>query len=453
MLNGLKKLLIALGTPAWRFLRRPNAARSLIIVVLVFVSVWALVDKEITLGDWKRGSSDTVLGLRLGLDLKGGTRLLYEAEPPPGSSSVSDADMEGVIDSIERRVNAFGVAEPIIQRIGGNKVQVQLPGIKDVEEAKRLIGRPANLEFHELNPEGTFAPALARDSQGNEIPLTGRFLKRNSTVVADPQTGLPQVAFEFTNEGGDMFRQITRRNRGRPLGIVVDGEVISAPTVQAEIGTNGVITGLSLDDAQILSIQLNSGALPLLLNLVRESTVDATLGQDSVDKSLLAGAIGLAMVLGFMIAIYRIPGFLAGAALVVYTLIVLAIFKTIPVTLTLAGVAGFILSIGMAVDANILIFERTKEERRAGKSLVAAIEAGFDRAWPSIRDSNISTFITCAILFWFGDRLGESVITGFAVTLFIGVAVSMFSAIFVTRTFMRLLSRSRLRNYVALFRT
>jgi preprotein translocase subunit SecD len=462
--------------PLLRFLRRRNVLPLLFVGLLLGLGLWALLDKEINLGfgdnRWRRGQSDSFLGLRLGLDLKGGTRLVYQANAP----NVSEDDIEGVIDSIERRINAYGVTEPVIQRLGGDKVQVQLPGIRDVEEAKRLIGRPAILDFRECQGDASacltaasnnlygpeleqsglnarWVPALARNSQGDSVHLTGKFLRRRSQVVAHTNTGLPQVTFEFNAEGGRMFEEVTQRNINRPLGIFLDGQLVSAPTVQAVIAESGVITGLSFEEARILSIQLNAGALPVPLVLIREETVDATLGEDSLDKSVVAGIIGLSMVLGFMVFNYRAPGILAGAALAIYTVIVLAVFKTIPVTLTLAGIAAFVLSVGMAVDANILIFERTKEELRAGKSLNAAIEAGFDRAWPSIRDSNVSTFITSGILFWFGERLGETVITGFSLTLFIGVAVSMFTAIFVTRRLLRVFVSSRFGRNLTLFRT
>ena len=434
--------------PLLRFLRRRHILPLMFIALLLGLGVWALADKEINLGNWDRGNSDTVFGLRLGLDLKGGARLVYQADVP----DVTDEDLEGVIDSIERRVNAFGVSEPVIQQLGDDKVQVQLAGIDDVEEAKRLIGRTAFLDFRELDAEGNFIPALARNRQGDEEHLTGRSLKRNAQVVANTQSGLPQVAFEFESGGGDMFEQITRRNLGKPLGIFLDGQEVSSPIVQGIISSSGVITGLSFKESRLLSIQLNAGALPVPLKLIREETVDATLGKDSLNKSVIAGIVGLVAVLAFMVLNYRSPGILASSTMLIYIIIVLAIFKTIPVTLTLAGLAAFILSIGMAVDANILIFERTKEELRAGKSPTAAIESGFDRAWPSIRDSNISTFITSGILFWFGDRLGETVITGFALTLSIGVAVSMFTAIFITRRFLRILVTSRLGSHLILFR-
>ena len=269
-------------------------------------------------------------------------------------------------------------------------------------------------------------------------------MKPNASLVLDPQTGAPEVAFEFNTEGALLFKQITTRDLGKPLGIFLNNELISAPTVQAVIADKGVITGVSLQQAKTLAIQLNSGALVAPLTIVERSNIEATLGADSIKKSLLAAEIGIAALVLFMILYYRLPGFIACLALGIYGVVILAIFKLIPITLTLPGIAGFIVSFGMAVDANVLIFERMKEELRAGRSLSAAIEAGFNRAWTAIRDSNITTFIACAVLYWMGGSLGALMVRGFAITLFIGVAMSMFSAITITRTFLRFIPKSRL---------
>jgi len=267
--------------------------------------------------------------------------------------------------------------------------------------------------------------------------ITGQHL-RNAAVSFDQTTGAPEVAFELTAEGSKRFYEYTSTHVGSILAIVLDKEVISSPRVQSAISDRGRITGnFSLEEARSLVIQLKYGALPVPLEVVENRTVGPTLGQDSVAKSVRAGVIGLTVVVLFMLIYYRLPGLLADLALSIYALVVLALFKLIPVVLTLAGIAGFILSVGMAVDANILIFERMKEELRAGKRLKAAIEAGFSRAWPSIRDSNMSTLITCAILWWFGGQFGATIVKGFALTLAIGVAVSLFTAITVTRTFLR----------------
>lgn len=391
---------------------------------------------HLALGNWRFDRQ----GMRLGLDLQGGTNLVYEADLSQAPQGRESEALDGAMRNIERRINAYGVAEPVIQTVGSNRISLQLPGVKDIEEAKSLIGKTALLDFREPMPNDTgelnWVKAAATGSDGQEKALTGAYFKPNAQVIFEPQTSKPQVSFELNDEGAKLFEQITTRLQGQPLGIFLDNELISAPTVKAVIKDRGIIEGLTIDEARTLSIQLNSGALPVPINIVKEQSVDATLGADSVRKSVLAGEIGLAIVVLFMILYYRFPGLLAGVALLIYTMVVLSIFKLVPVTLTLAGIAAFILSVGMAVDANILIFERMKEEVRMGRTLRAAVETGFARAWPSIRDSNISTFITCIILYWFGANFGASLVMGFAVTLFIGVAFSMFTAIVITRTFL-----------------
>jgi preprotein translocase subunit SecD len=384
-------------------------------------------------------------GMTLGLDLQGGTHLVLEADLSDVNAQERDSAVEGAVKILERRINAFGVAEPIIFQQGADRIVVQLPGVRDIARAKDLIGRTAQLSFREFvfteEGEGEWVPATATGRDGVERQLTGEYFNPNAAVTFNQNTGSPEVAFEFDDEGAYLFEQITARLIDRPLGIFLDDELISAPTVQAVISKNGIITGVPLDEASVLAIQLNAGALPVPISIIQESSVDAVLGSDSIRKSILAGEIGLGLVFLFMILYYRLPGVLAGIALVIYTMVVLAIFKLWPVTLTLAGIAAFILSIGMAVDANILIFERMKEEVRAGRTLARAVDEGFNRAWPSIRDSNVSTFITCGILYWFGSNFGASLVMGFAVTLFIGVAVSMFTAIVITRTLLRIVLR------------
>ena len=446
-------------------------------------------------------------GLVLGLDLRGGTNLVYEADFTGIEEDKRADSLKGAKDIIERRINAYGVAEPVIQIVGGNRISIQLPGVTDIAEAKDLVGKTAELIFREQAMAGStvlIEPASVGDTQivvddasdfrvddlfaigsgesaeakmasavyganstivlesgldydhdvgeqvenlwvvatgdveGEELPLTGAYLKPNCYVDVNQQTSEPVVAFEWDETGAKLFSQITGRLIGEPLGIFLDDVMISAPTVQAQIGATGIIEGLNVSEAELLAIQLNAGALPVPLNPIQEQTVDATLGSDSLRMSLIAGVVGLALLLIFMVVYYRFSGLLACLALAVYAAIMLMIFKMVPITLTLAGIAAFILSLGIAVDANVLIFERMKEEIRAGKSLGAAIEAGFSRAWPAIRDSNISTLITCAILYWFGSRMfGGAQVMGFAVTLGIGVLVSMFSAIVVSRTFLR----------------
>ena len=357
--------------------------------------------------------------------------------------------MAAVQSTIERRVNAYGVTEPIIQVQSSDRILVELPGVKDVNQAISLIGQVALLEFKEQqldssgkvvddssgNPVWIPATALGTDGKTQET-LTGKYLKPNAYVTTDPSTGEPQVAFEWNTEGAKLFGEITQQLLNKPLGIFLDNTLISAPTVQAVITDQGVITGLTLAQAKNLAIELNSGTLSVPLTRIQETDVDATLGADSLHKSLMAGLIGIACVGFFMIAYYRLPGLVATVALAIYAAILLAIFKLIPITLTLPGIAGFVISTGMAVDANVLIFERMKEELKRGLTLKMAVQEGFHRAWPSIRDSNISTFITCIILYWFGSTFGAFMVKGFALTLFLGVAISLFSAITITRTFL-----------------
>jgi len=426
-------------------LKKGNIYLLIFILVLLVFAIWV-----ITPLDSNRFGRQ---GLSLGLDLKGGSYLVYQADLTQKDPSQSDDEaMEGVLGKIERRVNAYGVTEPVIQRQGVDRILVQLPGVKDVDEAKKSIGQVAELDFRELEPgqagqvpneesEVIWKKAVAAGKDGQEKELTGKYLKPNSQVVLNQQTGKPEVAFEWDEEGAILFEQITKRNLNKPLGIFLDNELISAPTVQAVIKERGVITGLDLEEARRLAIQLNSGSLDVPLKIIQEQDVDATLGSDSIRKSLIAGAIGAAMLILFMILYYRVAGFVGCVALIIYSILLLAIFKLIPITMTLPGVAAFIVSLGMAVDANVLIFERMKEELRAGRTLGAAVEIGFSRAWPAIRDSNITTFIACIILAWFGETLGAFMVRGFAITLFIGVALSMFSAITISRLLLRFMVR------------
>lgn len=381
-------------------------------------------------------------GFRLGLDLQGGTHLVLRGDVSkvPAHGDPNEA-VESARHIIERRINAYGVAEPIVQRRGADRIIVELPGVKNIEEAKSLIGRTAQMDFREqktIEGQQQWVVATATGTDGAETPLTGRYFKK-AEVGFEQGSSRPMVLFEFDGEGGKLFGELTTRLRGKELGIFLDDTPISTPRVQEAItGGRGQITGsFTLDEVRNLVIQLNAGALPLPVVIEEERTVDATLGADSIHRSIIAGEIGLLIVAMFMIVYYRALGVIATAALLVYALVVLATFKLIPVTLTLAGIAGFILSIGMAVDANILIFERMKEELRAGKTVAAAIDAGFGRAWPSIRDSNVSTIITCIILFWFGSNFGASIVMGFAITLALGVVVSMFSAYVVSHSLLR----------------
>jgi len=413
---------------------------------------------------------NNTLGMRLGLDLSGGTRLVYQADLSQiGNESAADA-MKGAMDIITRRVDAYGVSEATIQKLGSNQIVVQLPGIRDVDAAIALIGTTAQLEFKEMEYDSSGNPVL--DSSGNPIwipstgvingnvtALTGQYLKSTSKVVFETNTSAPEVSIEFNSEGAQLFQQITTRlfvatdsTQNKPLGIFLDNQLVSDPKVNAILSSSGVITGLTLSEANSLAIELNSGALPVpLVGPIERTTVDPTLGADSIHKSLIAGMVGLILVIVFMVVYYRLPGALASAALIIYGILMLGLFKLIPVTLTLPGIAGFILSIGMAVDANVLIFERLKEELRAGRTLSVAVETGFNRAWPAVRDTHVTAIISCIVLYWVGSALVEPRMQGFALTLGIGVALSLFSAVIVTRTFVRLLVGTNVSENLPLF--
>jgi len=406
-------------------------------------------------------------GLRLGLDLAGGSYLVYQADLS-GINGTEDEIMDGVKGVIERRINALGVTEPVVEiqkHEGEYSIAIQLPGIADIEKARETIGLFTVLEFREQDNEGNWVPAtgiVTVNGTEKELVLSSRYFKENTYVTVSQTTTEILLVFEMDETGAKLFKQISTRLLGKQLAIFLgdeplrgeDGTII-APTVQAVIEDRGQITGLSLTDAEELRRVLNAGRIPVPLGSyvngvfepsvpLYERTVDATLGADSIHKSILAAVIGIVLLLLFMILYYRLPGLVACLSLGIYGVVLLAIFKLVPVTLTLPGVAGFILSLGMAVDANVLIFERMKEELRGGRSLAAAVEAGFNRAWPAIRDSNITTFIACIVLFWLGGTLGAFMVRGFALTLFIGVALSMFTAIVITRTFLRLITGSQL---------
>ena len=393
-------------------------------------------------------------GFQYGLDINGGSRLLYSADLSQKPSTMnSDQAMKAIQSTIERRVNKLGVTEPIIQR-QGSKLLVELPNVKNINDAISIIGQVALLEFKEqkLDDSGNVvkdesgnvvwvaATALGTDGVTQEA-LTGVYLKPNVYYSVDPTKG-PVVEFEWDAEGTKLFEEITRDlwNNGvnsKPLGIFLDNVEISAPKVNGIITDKGQIEGLTVTEAKKLTIELNSGTLSAPLTLIGQQDISPSLGEDSLHKSIIAGLIGIACVAFFMIIYYRVPGLVATVALAIYAAIVLAIFKLIPgFTLTLPGIAGFVISTGMAVDANVLIFERMKEELKRGLTLRMAVAEGFHRAWPSIRDSNFSTLITCIILFWFGNSFGAATVKGFAITLAIGVLVSLFSAITVTRTFL-----------------
>ena len=409
---------------------------SLVLLIAFGLLAWWLVRSE------RAGSSHP---FRYGLDLVGGTELVYKAD----ISKVDD--VAGAMDSlksvIERRVNVFGVSEPVIQTesagiISGNseeRLLVGLPEVTDLTQAEKLIGETPTLEFRLERPEAqsllasSTNPNINLDTIFFPAELTGRYLQ-HATVQFDTQTNAPEVGLQFTSDGADLFAKITKENVGKPLAVILDGQVLSSPVIQGEIdGGQAQITGnFTPDQAKALVNNLNLGALPVPISLESSQTVGATLGQAALHSGVRAGLWGFALLALFLILWYRLPGLVATVALVGYVIISLTIFKLIPVTLTAAGLAGFILSIGMAVDANVLIFERTKEELKAGRSISDALHEGFHRAWLSIRDSNISSIITAIVLFW----LGTSAVKGFALTLGIGVLISMFTAITVSRTFL-----------------
>jgi len=425
-----------------------------IILIIVALTVW--IDLPSTSNILGRG-----VGLRQGLDLQGGVQVLLEADVPPGED-VDPQDMQVARTIIENRVNGLGVTEPVVQLQGERRIIVELPGIQDPDEAVRTIQATALLEFvagdrfltngdlvYTTYDEAGLGGAGAAAYEGAdpnliygpyEMVMTGEAL-RDAGVDRD-QMGQFAVAFRLKPDWADFFEQYTAVHKGEFLTIVLDKRVISNAVIRDAIRDAGIISGgeggFEYQDAQRLATQLRYGSLPIPLRVEGNTSIGPTLGQESVQASVRAGAIGLAIVLAFMVIYYRAPGVLAALALVIYALINFALYKFVPVTLTMPGITGFLLSTGMAVDANILVFERMKEELRDGRSLRGALENAFDRAWTSIRDSNLSTLISCAILFYFGSNFGASMVKGFALTLALGVIINMFTAILVTRTFMRL---------------
>ncbi len=463
-------------------MRDRNLNLLILIILIAALAIWI---------DWPghntlklpliKGTRD--ISVRLGLDLQGGTQVLLEADVPE-TTQVSAEAMEAARTIVENRVNGLGVTEPLVQLQGDRRIIVELPGIKDPDQAIATFRQTGLLEFIDsetfIEPgtvvkttfstsatepvtptvtptaeaTATVEPTAPVTETGAVTPtatpaptpeiiyktvMTGKDLKRAD--VGFDNTGKPLIEFELQPESAKLFADHTAANVGRYLAIVLDKVVISCPVIKSAIPDGrGVIEGsFTLEEARSLAIQLKYGALPVPLKVVDNRTVGATLGQDSVRQSTTAGLIGVIVVLLFMITYYRLPGLMAALALILYALLNFMLYKLIPVTLTLPGIAGFLLSTGMAVDANILVFERMKEEIRAGRSLGSALSAGFDRAWTSIRDSNISTLITCAILFFFGSNFGASIVKGFAITLGLGVIINVFTAITVTRTFLRTL--------------
>lgn len=393
-------------------------------------------------------------GLKKGLDLEGGVRVVLRANMDNIEQSERDNALEAAKEIISKRVNLLGVSEPYIttSRLGEEfRILVEIPGLDNVSRAVDLIGQTAQLTFKQLSQglewdESKFQDYYYDPTVWEETGVTGADLRGVDVVFSQSQVGsssTPQIQLKFTNEGREKFSTLAKNNIDKPIAIFLDENTfpLSMPVVSPDLAggviLNPVISGnFDLDTARALSVQIRAGALPVPVEILEQKTIGATLGEESVNKSLFAGIIGLLLVMVFMVFMYGKLGFIANATLIIYTLIVVSIFKLVPVVLTLPGVAGFILSVGMAADANILIFERIKEELSWGRPQGVAVRYGFDRAWTSIRDSNATSLITSGILFYFGT----GTIKGFALTLAIGIAVSLFTSIFITRTFIRIIN-------------
>ncbi|MBC7766813.1 protein translocase subunit SecD [Arenimonas sp.] len=369
---------------------------------------------------------------KLGLDLNGGIHLTYKADTSKIAKEDIGQSMETLKNVIEARVNAFGVSEPIIQTEGMDKLIVELPGVSDTQKAIELIGQTPVLEFALIEEmKGTSGTSTATSTQLFPTELTGKYIK-TARVEYDSRTNKPQIGIVFDSKGADLFAKITKENIGKPLAILLDGQVISSPIIQGEIlGGQAQISGqFSIQEANALARGLKYGALPVSIELIGTQTIGASLGIDALHKSVKAGMYGFIIVALFLILCYGLRGLVASVALVIYTILNLVIFKLFGIVLTSAGLAAFIISIGMAVDGNILIFSRMREELKRGKTKFDALEEGFRRAWPSIRDSNISSMITAIILYTFA---ASPLIKGFALVFFIGVAVSMFTSVTVSK--------------------
>ncbi len=406
--------------------KNPGFFLSLIIIVSVLAGVFVY---PAWLGaKWKPW--------KLGLDLIGGSHLVYQIDLSKVAQADRDSVVNGLRDVIEKRVNLFGVSEPqMYTATNGDTAEliVELAGVKNVSDAITQIGETPLLDFREVEQNGSSTTYIPTN-------LTGRYVT-GAQLTFDNTTRAPQVSISFSNEGAQIFAEATGRNVGKPLAIFLDGNLIEAPIVQQKItGGQAVITGqFTLDEAKTLVERFNAGALPAPISLVNQQTISPDLGADSLRKIAVAGAIGTLLVMLFIILYYGLLGVFAALALVIYILLTLGVFKIIPITMSLAGLAGFILTMGMAVDANILIFERVKEELKQGLSKASALEEGFKRAWPSIRDSNSSTIITAIILYYFTS----SFVRGFALTLLLGVLISLFSAITTTRLFLRVFLKDK----------
>lgn len=398
-----------------------------IILAVVIVAAWFAFFKNVDLVESiKSGrmvkTADSAV--KLGLDLKGGVYVVLQAKPIDENGKIDDSSMTRLVEVMDRRINALGVTEPTIQRNGEDRIIIELPGLKDSQSAIDTIGKTALLEFKMKNDDGTLGPTL----------LTGKSLKR-ADVTFD-EFGNPQIAFEMDAEGAKAFAEITRANIGKRLAITLDGVEQTAPTIQSEIPTgNGVITGqYEIEDAKKMALLLNAGALPAKVEIMETRTIGPSLGEKSIKQSYRAGLWAVILIAIFMFAFYRLPGIVANVALAIYGVVLLGVLNFIDATMTLPGIAGFILSMGMAVDANVIIFARIKEEMKLGTSVMASVDAGFNKAFLAILDSNVTTLIITAVLF----VLGTGPIKGFAVTLTFGILASMFTAITVTRVMLKL---------------
>jgi len=422
------------------------------ILVIIVIAIWIDIPNTPGIPGMKR-KIDT----RLGLDLVGGVQALLEADLP-ATQTIPPEAMQTARTIVENRVNGLGVTEALVQQAGDRRIVVEIPGETDPEQALATLKQTGLLEFVDFSSitqqeaatlvgtkiqtdfaqQATVQPTqtLTSTQTAQIFPtvMTGAELK--TVQVTSDQVNEPQVAFELTTNGATTFGKYTSAHVGQVLAIVLDKAVISVPKIDEPITDGkGVIRGnFTIETANALAVQLRYGSLPVPLKIVESRTVGPTLGQDSLRKSMIAGIIGFAIVVLFMGLYYRLPGFVAIFAILVYASVTFALFRLIPITLTLPGIAGFLLSTGSALDANILIFERLKEELRSGQTMRQAVKLGWERAWPSIRDSNIATLITCVILFWFGNTFGATIVKGFSLTLALGMAVSLFTAILVTRT-------------------
>ena len=472
----------------FKFVIRRDMKKKRIYLILFFIVILAVSAGSLSSPKYFNQGIDFVNGkfnlnvphfreipFKLGLDLQGGIHLIYEADLSGTEKESYSSAMQGLRDIIEKRVNLFGVQEPIVQTqeaAGHHRLVVELAGIKDPAQAIKMIGQTPFLEFKEQRQEQETQKILDKQEEiegksfeeaqkienwqlAFEDPyfkstiLTGKYLKK-AFLSFDQTTQEPSISLQFDSEGSKIFEELTSKNIGRILAIYIDDAPLSTPVVQEAIsGGKAQITGdFTVDEAKKLARDLNAGALPVPIELISQQTVGASLGAVSLDKSLKAGIFGFLAIILFLIIFYRVPGFLASLALVIYVALILSFIKLIPVTLTLAGIGGLVLSIGMAVDANVLIFSRVREELKEEKSFTISIEEGFRRSWPAIRDGNITTLVVALILFWFGT----SFIKGFALTLSFGILLSMFSAIFITRNFLRAFVGTKLENWKWLWR-